>query len=84
MVLQTSGPISFDNIRTEFGTGNNTLGQYRVSQSLGSSAGADFQNMRLDTDIPQSGSISFNDFYYKHHFHLIQVNCQFQLLNNFH
>lgn len=65
MVLQTSGPISFDNIRTEFGTGNNTLGQYRVSQSLGSSAGADFQNMRLDTDIPQSGSISFNDFYGK-------------------
>ena len=61
MALQASGSISASQISNEFGLppGRN-LGAYRVSQSVGSLA-----NLPLDTGIPQSGSISFSDFYSK-------------------
>jgi hypothetical protein len=61
MALQASGSISAKNIRDEFGqTTNISFGAYRVSQTVGSLA-----NLPLDTGIPQSGSISFSDFYSK-------------------
>jgi hypothetical protein len=61
MALQASGRISFDDIRKEFGLppGRN-LGAYRVSQSVGT-----LSNLPLDTGIPQSGPISFSNFYNK-------------------
>ena len=61
MALQASGSISASQISNEFGLppGRN-LGAYRVSQTVGSLA-----NLPLDTGIPQSGSISFSNFYSK-------------------
>ena len=61
MALQASGSISASQISNEFGLppGRN-LGAYRVSQSVGS-----LSNLPLDAGIPQSGSISFSDFYSK-------------------
>jgi hypothetical protein len=61
MALQASGPISFSEIATEFGTppGIN-LGAYRVSETIGS-----LPNLPLDAGIPQSGTIRFSDFYNK-------------------
>jgi hypothetical protein len=61
MALQASGSISASQISNEFGLppGRN-LGAYRVSQSVGT-----LSNLPLDTGIPQSGSISFSDFYSK-------------------
>lgn len=59
MALQAFGPISASQISNEFGqTTNISLGAYRISQTVGSLA-----NRPLDTGIPQSGSISFSDFY---------------------
>jgi hypothetical protein len=61
MALQASGSISASQISNEFGqTTNISFGAYRVSQSVGSLA-----NLPLDTGIPQSGSISFSNFYSK-------------------
>ena len=61
MSLQASGSISFGNIVNEFGlpSGKN-LGAYRIGQSVGT-----LSNLPLDTGIPQSGSISFSNFYSK-------------------
>ena len=59
MTIKASGTLSFSEIRAEFGN-SNTLGGYRVSQTIGSLA-----NLPLDTNIPQSGSISFGQFYGK-------------------
>jgi hypothetical protein len=61
MALQVSGPISFSQIANEFGTpSGKNIGDYRVSLTVGS-----LTNLPLDNDIPQSGSISFGDFYGK-------------------
>ena len=62
MALQSSGnPISFDQIRTEFGENDTkSMGEYRVSQTVGA-----LSNQPLDTGIPQSGAIKFSDFYDK-------------------
>ena len=61
MALQASGSISASQISNEFGqTTNISFGAYRVSQTVGSLA-----NLPLDTGIPQSGSISFSNFYSK-------------------
>jgi hypothetical protein len=61
MALQASGSISASQISNEFGqTTNMSFGAYRVSQTVGSLA-----NLPLDTGIPQSGSISFSNFYSK-------------------
>ena len=61
MALQASGSISASQISNEFGqTTNISFGAYRVSQSVGT-----LSNLPLDTGIPQSGSISFSDFYSK-------------------
>ena len=66
MTLQSSGPISFDDIATEFGSPtDNQFGYYRVSQTIGA-----LSNVPLDTGIPNSvavgsSSISFSDFYGK-------------------
>ena len=62
MALQSSGnPISFDQIRTEFGENDTkSMGEYRVSQTVGA-----LSNQPLDTGIPQSGTIKFSDFYDK-------------------
>jgi len=61
MVLQSSGTISFGQISAEFGlpSGKN-LGAYRVSETHGA-----LSNMPLDAGVPQSGQISFGNFYSK-------------------
>lgn len=60
MAIKASGSsLSFSEIKAEFGN-SNTLGGYRVSQTIGS-----LSNLPLDTGIPQSGAISFRDFYSK-------------------
>lgn len=60
MAIKASGSsLSFSEIKAEFGN-SNTLGGYRVSQTIGS-----LSNLPLDTGIPQSGAISFSDFYSK-------------------
>ena len=56
-----SGQISANDIRNEFGPSDNNgekmqLGSYRKSQTVGG-----LSNLPLDTGIPQSGQISFND-----------------------
>ena len=67
MTLQSSGnPISFNQIRGEFGNGTNRLGQYRRDDaSFGNKNNGDLTNMPLDTNIPTSGQIKFSDFYGK-------------------
>ena len=59
MALQASGQISFSDISNEFGNAG-SLGAYRVSQTIG-----ELSNLPLDNGIPQSGTISFSDFYSK-------------------
>jgi len=60
MTIKASGsPLSFSEIRAEFGN-SNTLGGYRVSQDIGS-----LIQLPLDSGIPQSGAISFSQFYSK-------------------
>ena len=59
MALQGSGQISFSDISNEFGNAG-SLGAYRVSQTIG-----ELSNLPLDNGIPQSGTISFSDFYSK-------------------
>jgi len=73
MTLQSSGnPISFSQIRSEFGDGVNTasspvrLGQYRrddssfTNEDVGSLSG-----LPLDTGVPTSGQIAASNFYGK-------------------
>lgn len=61
MALQGSGSISFSQISNEFGTpSGKNLGAYRINQNVGT-----LSNLPLDTGIPQSGSISFSNFYSK-------------------
>lgn len=73
MALQSSGnPISFSQIRTEFGDGTNTatspvrLGQYRrddssfTNEDVGS-----LSDLPLDTGVPTSGQIAASNFYSK-------------------
>ena len=70
MTIKASGsPLSFSEIAAEFGnpTGNK-FGSYRVSRNIGSLVG-----LALDTNIPKTGAISFNDFYSKEL--NIVVNC---------
>ena len=73
MTLPTGeNPISFSQIRTEFGDGTNTstspvrLGQYRTTDSsfTNESPGA-FSNLPLDTGIPTSGTINVDAFHGK-------------------
>ena len=65
MALQSSGQISYSDIQNEFGSpGNGGFGAYRVSQSVGT-----LSNLPLDSGIPQSGQISFSQFYGK------RLNC---------
>ena len=73
MALQSSGnPISFSQIRTEFGDGTNTstspvrLGKYRRDDGdFGNKNNGSLTNMPLDTGIPTSGSINVDAFYGK-------------------
>ncbi len=61
MALQASGDISFSQISNEFGTpSGKNLGAYRISQSVGT-----LSNLPLDSGVPQSGTISFGNFYGK-------------------
>lgn len=61
MTLQSSGTIKFSEIEVEFGKNpGRTLGTYRVSETYGA-----LTNRPLDAGIPQSGQISFSDFYSK-------------------
>ena len=62
MAINSSGsPLSFSEIESECGSNNSRrLGNYRVSQTVGS-----LSNKPLDTGIPQSGPISFSQFYDK-------------------
>ena len=61
MALQSSGQISFNNIKDEFGLPtNNKFGNYRVSVDIG-----ELSNMPLDDGVPQSGQLKFSDFYNK-------------------
>ena len=57
-----TGQISAADIRNEFGPTSESgekvqIGSYRVSQTVGG-----LSNLPLDTGIPQSGQITFNDF----------------------
>ena len=68
MALQASGTIRYSEIIAEFGTPNNGgLGQYRVSENVGSLSNlpldADTCGVNANADIPQTGSIKFSDFY---------------------
>ena len=65
-------PISFSQIRTEFGDGTNTatspvrLGQYRTTDpSFTNESPGDFSNLPLDTGIPTSGAINVDSFHGK-------------------
>jgi len=61
MALQGSGQISFSDIINEFGSPSPAaLGSYRVSQTIG-----ELSNLPLDNGVPQTGAISFSDFYNK-------------------
>ena len=61
MALQSSGAISYSDIKNEFGEPNGkNIGAYRVSQNVG-----ELSNLALDTGIPKSGEIKFSDFYGK-------------------
>ena len=61
MALQSSGQISFTNIKDEFGLpSGGKFGDYRISKDIG-----ELSNMPLDDGIPQSGQIKFSDFYGK-------------------
>lgn len=70
MAIQASGsPLKFSDIAKEFGNPtNNKLGAYRVSETIGT-----LSAMPLDTNIPQSGTIKFSNFYGKKL--NIVVNC---------
>ena len=73
MTLPTGeNPISFSQIRTEFGDGTNTstspvrLGQYRTTDpSFTNESPGDFSNLPLDTGIPTSGTINVDSFHGK-------------------
>ena len=66
MALQGSGTISFNQIRAEFGNGQNRLGQYRRDDSsFTNKSPGTFSNLPLDTNVPTSGTIKFSDFYNK-------------------
>ena len=73
MTLPTGeNPISFSQIRTEFGDGTNTstspvrLGQYRRDDaSFTNKSPGDFSNLPLDTGIPTSGTINVDSFHGK-------------------
>ena len=73
MAIKGSGPISFSDIKKEFGDSNGnasgvSLGKYRVGQRYGELGDGDSQfpsGMPLDEGIPQSGAISMGDFYNK-------------------
>ena len=62
MTIKSSGPsLSFTEISNEFGIPpNRNLGAYRVDVDIGS-----LSELALDSGIPQSGAISFSDFYGK-------------------
>ena len=66
MTIKASGSsLSFTEIATEFGNStNNQLGNYRVNFN-NTPQGGSFSNLPLDAGIPQSGPISFSDFYSK-------------------
>ena len=73
MTLPTGeSPISFSQIRTEFGDGTNTstspvrLGQYRSTDaSFTNEAVGALSNLPLDTGIPTSGTINVDVFHGK-------------------
>ena len=73
MTLPTGeSPISFSQIRTEFGDGTNTstspvrLGQYRRDDaSFSNKTVGSFSNQPLDTGIPTSGTINVDTFHGK-------------------
>ena len=62
MTIKSSGSsLSFTEISNEFGTPpNKNLGAYRVDANIGS-----LSELALDSGIPQSGAISFSNFYGK-------------------
>ena len=60
-MLQSSGTISFSQIRNEFGTpSGNRIGGYRVNENIGS-----LNNLPLDNGVPKSGTIRISVFYGK-------------------
>ena len=73
MTLPTGeSPISFSQIRTEFGDGTNTstspvrLGQYRRDDaSFSNKTVGSFSNQPIDTGIPTSGTINVDTFHGK-------------------
>ncbi len=66
MTIKASGSsLSFTEIAAEFGNPlNNQIGNYRVTFD-NTPQGGSFSNLPLDAGIPQSGAISFSDFYSK-------------------
>ena len=66
MTIKASGSsLSFTEIAAEFGNPlNNKVGNYRITYDNTPSGGS-FSNLPLDAGVPQSGEISFSDFYSK-------------------
>ena len=69
MTLQSSGQISFSEIRDEFGPNDGTavsLGRYRnTSSSFSNKNVGSLSDLPLDTGVPKSGTISASSFYSK-------------------
>ena len=68
MTLQSSGTISFSDLRTEFNAGSNTaqsLSAYYLGGSIVRANAADNPATNLAAGVPTSGGISFSDFYGK-------------------
>lgn len=66
-INKSSGTITADEIRDEFGpTGTVSFDDYRVSETHGSLSGMPLDKLagaNQDKNIPQSGVLSFSDFY---------------------
>ena len=76
MTIQRSSgqSISFSQIRNEFGSGQNRIGQYRTDDpGFKYENRGQLTNLPLDDGIPTSGTIRYSDFYQKKA--NIVVNC---------
>ena len=68
MTLQSSGTISFSDLRAEFNAGSNTaqsLSAYYLGGSIVRANAANNPATNLAAGVPTSGGISFSDFYGK-------------------
>ena len=77
MAVKSSGSLSFDEIKNEFGfPPDNKFGNYRISKTVGQ-----MTNLPLDSGVPQSGSIKFSDFYNKKQNIIVKIMIKHRDLN---